>query len=360
VIVDVEATRAIRQAEVGAARTTLERTETRFGIKPAFLTADSAHGSADSLAWLVKEKDIAPHIPVFDKSNRPTARSPAPTSPSTPNATVTLAPRAKSLSNSDAPTPFPEAASRPRGQGSIAPANWIATPANSKPSAVRTLLPARSRGSNFINHSFYSTTDENNVNFRLGSPGAQIVPVNLTDTLHLSTGDITVLDIALVGAAAYGPEAVAAVSLAALGAQALSAGAFGYQPQLPVSAPLQTPGQINTKDLNQNQFSVLMNMGLLLDIAHMGQKTAATALKLALKYDYPLMDSHTGVRCDSPFATDCSTPYGFIPSPANVPPGVVVNERSLPTSQVRIIKQLGGVIGLGMVPAQSDPDPVTT
>src|SRR5271156_6521517 len=70
VIVDVEATRAIRQAEVGAARTMLERTETRFGLKPVSLTADSAYGSADSLAWLVKEKDIAPHIPVFDKSNR--------------------------------------------------------------------------------------------------------------------------------------------------------------------------------------------------------------------------------------------------------------------------------------------------
>jgi hypothetical protein len=70
VIVDVAATRAIRQAEVGAARTMLEQTETRFGIKRAFLTADSAYGSAGSLAWLVKEKDIAPHIPVFDKSNR--------------------------------------------------------------------------------------------------------------------------------------------------------------------------------------------------------------------------------------------------------------------------------------------------
>jgi hypothetical protein len=34
VIVDAEATRAIRQAEVGAARTMLERTETRFGTKP--------------------------------------------------------------------------------------------------------------------------------------------------------------------------------------------------------------------------------------------------------------------------------------------------------------------------------------
>jgi Transposase DDE domain len=70
VIVDVEATRAIRQAEVKAARTMLERTETRFGIKPAFLAADSAYGSAESLARLVKRKEIAPHIPVFDKSNR--------------------------------------------------------------------------------------------------------------------------------------------------------------------------------------------------------------------------------------------------------------------------------------------------
>ena len=70
VIVDVEATRAIRQAEVGAARTMLERTEDRFGLKPDYLTADSAYGSAESLVWLVKQKKITPHIPVFDKSTR--------------------------------------------------------------------------------------------------------------------------------------------------------------------------------------------------------------------------------------------------------------------------------------------------
>jgi transposase len=70
VILDVEATRAIRQAEVGASRTMIDRTENRFGLKPGYLAADSAYGSADNLAWLVKEKDIAPHIPVFDKSNR--------------------------------------------------------------------------------------------------------------------------------------------------------------------------------------------------------------------------------------------------------------------------------------------------
>jgi transposase len=70
VIVDVEATRAIRQAEVAAARTMLERTEDRFGLKPDYLTADSAYGSAESLAWLIKQKKITPHIPVFDKSTR--------------------------------------------------------------------------------------------------------------------------------------------------------------------------------------------------------------------------------------------------------------------------------------------------
>lgn len=42
VIFDVEATRAIRQAEVGASRTMLERTENRFGLKPGYAAADSA------------------------------------------------------------------------------------------------------------------------------------------------------------------------------------------------------------------------------------------------------------------------------------------------------------------------------
>jgi hypothetical protein len=70
VIVDVEASRAIRQAEVGAARTMLERTEQRVGLKPERLAADAAYGSALMLNWLVEEKQIAPHIPVIDKSNR--------------------------------------------------------------------------------------------------------------------------------------------------------------------------------------------------------------------------------------------------------------------------------------------------
>jgi len=67
---DVEASRAIRQAEVGAAKTMIERTEERFDIKPKLLAADTAYGSGPNLNWLVKDKDIAPHIPVIDKSKR--------------------------------------------------------------------------------------------------------------------------------------------------------------------------------------------------------------------------------------------------------------------------------------------------
>jgi transposase len=70
VIMDVEASRAIRQAEVGAAKTMIERTEQRFDIKPERLAADTAYGSGANLNWLVNGKKIAPHIPVIDKSKR--------------------------------------------------------------------------------------------------------------------------------------------------------------------------------------------------------------------------------------------------------------------------------------------------
>ncbi len=67
---DVEASRAIRQAEVTAARTMIERTEQRFDIKHQRLAGDTAYGSGANLNWLVSEAKIAPHIPVIDKSKR--------------------------------------------------------------------------------------------------------------------------------------------------------------------------------------------------------------------------------------------------------------------------------------------------
>jgi hypothetical protein len=70
IIVDVEATTAIRQAEVFAAKRMIERSMQRFNLYPAKLMGDGAYGSADMLGWLVHEHGIEPHVTVFDKSAR--------------------------------------------------------------------------------------------------------------------------------------------------------------------------------------------------------------------------------------------------------------------------------------------------
>lgn len=69
VIVDVEATRSIRQAEVGSTRTMLDRVKAKFDLHPKRLIADTAYGTGPMLGWLVERK-IAPHIPVLDHSGR--------------------------------------------------------------------------------------------------------------------------------------------------------------------------------------------------------------------------------------------------------------------------------------------------
>jgi hypothetical protein len=69
-IMDVEASRAIRQAEVGASQTMLVRTQKCFNIRPQWLVGDTAYGAAPNLDWLVNTQGIAPHVPVIDKSGR--------------------------------------------------------------------------------------------------------------------------------------------------------------------------------------------------------------------------------------------------------------------------------------------------
>lgn len=70
VILDVEATRSIRQAEVGSVRTMIDRVNDSFGLKPERLIADTAYGTGEMLDWLNRQRGVAPHIPVFDKSAR--------------------------------------------------------------------------------------------------------------------------------------------------------------------------------------------------------------------------------------------------------------------------------------------------
>lgn len=64
VILDVEGTRSIRQAEVGSTKIMLTRVKDKFGLVPDWMIADTAYGSGPMLGWLVDRK-IDPYIPVF-------------------------------------------------------------------------------------------------------------------------------------------------------------------------------------------------------------------------------------------------------------------------------------------------------
>src|SRR6202046_665836 len=70
VIMDVEATTAIRQAEVSAAKTMLDRTAEQFDLTTSRLVADGGYGSAEMVGWLVDERGIEPHVNLIDKSER--------------------------------------------------------------------------------------------------------------------------------------------------------------------------------------------------------------------------------------------------------------------------------------------------
>jgi hypothetical protein len=48
----------------------IERSLEHFDLDPERLIGDTAYGSAEMLNWLVHDRGIEPHIPVFDKSQR--------------------------------------------------------------------------------------------------------------------------------------------------------------------------------------------------------------------------------------------------------------------------------------------------
>jgi hypothetical protein len=70
VVVDVEASTANRTAEVNATKRMVDRTEEAFGMKPQRLIGDSAYGTAETVQWMVEEKNIAPHVTLWDRSER--------------------------------------------------------------------------------------------------------------------------------------------------------------------------------------------------------------------------------------------------------------------------------------------------
>jgi transposase len=70
IIVDVEATPALRSQEVESTKTMIERVKDRFDLSTQKLIGDTAYGTAEFLAWMVNEQGIEPHVPVWDKGER--------------------------------------------------------------------------------------------------------------------------------------------------------------------------------------------------------------------------------------------------------------------------------------------------
>ena len=70
IIMDVEATPAHRTLEVQSTKTMIERVEERQTLKTRKLIGDTAYGTAEFLDWMVNEKAIEPHVPVWEKGER--------------------------------------------------------------------------------------------------------------------------------------------------------------------------------------------------------------------------------------------------------------------------------------------------
>ena len=70
IIIDAEGTRANRTVEIAVTQTMMDRVSRRFDLRPQRLAGDTAYGAVRLLKWLV-DRNIAPHIPVWDKSVRP-------------------------------------------------------------------------------------------------------------------------------------------------------------------------------------------------------------------------------------------------------------------------------------------------
>jgi microsomal dipeptidase-like Zn-dependent dipeptidase len=94
--------------------------------------------------------------------------------------------------------------------------------------------------------------------------------------------------------------------------------------------PLDSGGHKNAAGISEAGKTLihqLAHRGVLIDVAHMGEKTTEWTLEtFARNYHYPMMDSHTGIRLAGETAE---------------------NERALKRSHAATIAELGGVIGFG-------------
>lgn len=105
-------------------------------------------------------------------------------------------------------------------------------------------------------------------------------------------------------------------------------------------------GHRNARETNLAAFRSLMSRGLLVDLSHASHEAHQNVIELAENVHYPLLNSHTGLRDDLARSTNETTGC-FIKGDT---------ERAMTIQNAKRIRELGGVIGLGMA---TDP-PGTT
>jgi hypothetical protein len=145
VIMDVAATTAVRQVEVGAAKRMIDRTAEQFDVTPSRLVADAGYGSAEMVAWLVDEREIEPHVKLVDKSERTDETFSRSDFVYDPEANVYICPGGKERKKCHRNFSKPRDGLTKSGSFSTSPGSTTATSARSSRNAALTCPPARLR-----------------------------------------------------------------------------------------------------------------------------------------------------------------------------------------------------------------------
>lgn len=156
-----------------------------------------------------------------------------------------------------------------------------------------------------VNKEFYGVVADANLRFRLGVP------------LHPRVeGSIAIWD----GPGAIVPTPIERGQYCSLG--------YTCCPEAPVPQCIAAPtGMKNKRRLTDPAgLERLMREGLLIDIVHMSDLAQEDSVRVAQRFNYPVLNSHTGLRGDHEVAD---------------------NERAMRVSLAVDIARLGGVLGLG-------------
>lgn len=148
----------------------------------------------------------------------------------------------------------------------------------------------------YLNERFYQVTGDPNLEFRLARP--EYPAVDLAGSVK--------------------PKKIEQTEYQTLGYECFPGGSV---PCVPTNQ-----GHKNPQGLIRAELEKLMREGILLDLAHMSDASQNDAIALAERFNYPVMNSHTGLRRDGQRAT---------------------SERSMRRSLAERMARLGGVLGLG-------------